>query len=258
MEDYVTELACAKRAAREAGKILMDRYGKVKARYKRDRSLVTEADVASEARIKEILKEEFPDHSFLAEESGFEDNGSDHTWVIDPLDGTTNYSFMNPFFNVSIGLSRGNDPVLGVVYSPFQDELFHAVKGNGAYMNEERIHVSGVSNLEDSLVCFCHAPDRDSIERVGKLFTRLKLISDKTRQVGAAALELSYVACGRAEVFFVLKHKPWDVAAGAVIVTEAGGTVTDINGKNFNLDSIDIVASNGLVHDRLLELLSKD
>jgi len=249
------EMEVAQAAAHEAGKILMDNYGKVSARFKPDRSIVTDADIKSEETIKGILKKEFPDHSFLGEESGIEDKGSEYTWVVDPLDGTTNYSIKNPFFNVSIALAKGGQSVLGVVYYPFQEELFYAETGKGAYLNDERIHVSNVSRIRDSFVSFCHGHDAQTVERMVPIFRRIKLLTEHLRQIGASALELSYVACGRTGCFFQLKMNPWDVAAGSLIVSEAGGKVTDIVGAPYTLKSRDLVASNGLLHEELLGLL---
>ena len=256
MTDYSRELETAIDAARKAGDILMKHYGKVTVRYKSDGSLVTDADIESEKRIKDILGEKFPDYSLLGEESGRMDKASEYTWVIDPLDGTTNYSIQNPFFNVSIALARGDDPVLGVVYYPFQDELFHAVKDGGAYLNNERIKVSE-RDIRDSVICFCHAHDREAVKTVYEIFRRIKQVNCNLRQIGAAALELSYVACGRVGAFFTINLKPWDVAAGAVIVKEAGGRVTDFRRNPFTLKAKDILASNGRMHEDLLGLINQ-
>ena len=255
VKNRTEELDAAKNAAKEAGKILMENYGKVAPRFKKDRSIVTDADIASEERIKEMLSARFPTYSFLAEESGLEDRGSEYEWVIDPLDGTTNYSIRNPFFNVSIALAKNGLPVLGVVYYPFQDELFHAVEGGGAYMNGVKIAVSKTSALRDAFVCFCNAHDPETVKRAVSAYARIKPVTDRLRQVGAGALELAYVGAGRADAYYMLKQNPWDVAAGTLIVKEAGGTVSDIEGKPFSMRSRDAVASNGPLHKELLGLL---
>ncbi|MFZ2456167.1 MAG: inositol monophosphatase family protein [Candidatus Altiarchaeia archaeon] len=249
------ELKAAKEAAYESGKILMANYGRVSVRYKKDRSIVTDSDLASEKLIKEALKKEFPEYSFLAEESGLEDTGSEYEWVIDPLDGTTNYSIRNPFFNVSIALAKNDVPVLGVVYYPFQDELFHAVDGMGAYLNDQKIRVSAKASIRDAFVCFCHGHDPETVNKAIIAYSKIKPVTDRMRQIGASELELSYLGCGRVDAFFMLKQNPWDIASGTLIVREAGGIVSDIDGKSFNLKSKDAVASNGLVHKELLELL---
>ncbi|MBN2251811.1 MAG: inositol monophosphatase [Candidatus Altiarchaeota archaeon] len=253
--DLSKELDVAVAAARDAGGILMERYGKVSARFKSDHSIVTDADMESEKRIRGILGRDFPAYSFLGEESGMDRKDSEFTWVVDPLDGTTNYSIRNPFFNVSIALAKDQVPVLGVVYYPFQDELFHAVRGAGAFLNGERIHVSWIREMGDAMACFCHGHDAKTVERMAVYFRNFKLATDRFRQIGAAALELSYLACGRIDSFFMLKMNPWDVAAGSLLVSEAGGKVSDAEGNAFTLDSRDLVASNLLLHDQVLGLL---
>ncbi len=251
------ELETAIKAAREAGKILLAYYGKVTPRYKKDRSIVTDADLASEKLIKDILKKEFPGYSFLAEESGLEDNHSEYEWVIDPLDGTTNYSIKNPFYNVSIALAKNDSPVLGVVYYPFQDELFYATEDGGAYLNGEKIQVSTTGSMRDAFICFCHGHDQKTVKKATDAYAKIKPLTDRLRQIGASELELSYLGCGRVDAFYMLAQNPWDVASGTLIVREARGRVTDIDGKPFNLKSMDAVASNGLVHKELLELLKQ-
>jgi myo-inositol-1(or 4)-monophosphatase len=251
------ELAAAKNAARKAGEILTANYGKVIPRFKKDRSLVTDSDIASEKLIKDLLRKEFPSYSFLAEESGLEDNRSEYEWVIDPLDGTTNYSIQNPFFNVSIALAKDDVPVLGVVYYPFQDELFHAVEGMGAYLNDRKILVSATKNVRDAFVCFCHGHDPKTVNRATCAYSKIKKVTNHLRQIGASELELSYVGAGRVDAFYMLKQNPWDVASGTLIVREAGGIVSDIDGKPFTLKSKDAVASNGSVHKELLALLQE-
>lgn len=249
------ELDVAKKAALEGGKILMEDYGKVSIRYKEDRSIATEADVASEKKIKSILKGEFPSYSLLGEEFGLEKGISDYMWVIDPLDGTTNYCMRNPFFGVSIALVYKNEPLIGVVYYPAMDETFYAEKGEGAYLNNERIFVSSVTEIRDSMITFCHGRDQNSLKEMINIFGKLKLINNKVRQIGAAALELCYVACGRVDSFFMVGVNPWDIAAGVVIVKEAKGKVSDFEAKPFNMGSKDILASNGKIHERLLKLI---
>ena len=249
------ELKTAAKAAKAAGEILLKHYGKIHVRYKKDLSFVTEADVLSEKKIKSILEKEFPEYSVLGEESGLTEKCSEYTWIIDPLDGTTNYAILDPFYNVSIALAKGPNPVLGVVYYPAQDELYHAVKGRGAYMNGKRIHASKKRDMVTSFISFCHSRDSATTERINKIFPRLKRASDHVRQIGAAELELAYVGAGRIEAFMMLKQNPWDVASGSLIVKEAGGRATDINGKPFNLESRDLVASNGLLHNKLLKII---
>jgi myo-inositol-1(or 4)-monophosphatase len=248
-------MKAAIRVAEEAGKLLVSRYGRVTTRYKKDRSLVTDADLESEQLIKSVLKVEFPDYSFLGEESGLEDFDSDYIWAVDPLDGTTNYMIRNPFFGVSIGLVYRGNPVLGVVFYPYQDELFTAEKGKSAFLNGKKIGVSKKERLEDSVVSFCNNRSEASIRRMADIFLDVKLVTNKFRQFGAGALELGYVASGRTESFIMPDTNLWDIAAGTIIVREAGGRVTDFEGNPYSKESKDIAASNGRVHEQLLEIL---
>lgn len=255
MIDTSDEMKTATKAAKVAGKILMAHYGRIKVEYKADRSIVTEADRESEKVIKTQLETEFPDYSFLGEESGLDEKASDYTWVVDPLDGTTNYTIRDPFFNVSIGLTYKTEPILGVVYYPIEDELFQAEKNKGAFLNNKRIKVSNKDKVENSVVTFCHNRNEASIRRMGEIFVAVKLVTNRFRQIGAGGLELSYVACGRTESFMMPDANSWDVVAGAIIVKEAGGKVTDFQGKPYTMESLDVLASNGRVHEELLKIL---
>jgi len=256
--DMERELKAARSAARGAGKILMKYYGKVGAEKKADGTLVTKADKESEAFIKKKLSEAFPQYSFLGEETGHDDRKSEYTWIVDPLDGTTNYSIKNPFFNVSIALVKGNEPVLGVVYCPFQKEMFTAVKGGGAYLNDARICVSRQSDMRKSSVAFCHAwGDQETIDRVTLVFHGFKSVISTFRQMGAAALELAYVAAGRIEAFVHLDLKPWDVAAGVLLIREAGGKVTDFSDREYTMDLSELAATNGHVHASVLKTIKR-
>jgi myo-inositol-1(or 4)-monophosphatase len=241
--------------AKEAGKLLMSRYGRVNVRYKKDRSLVTEADVESEQLIKTVLEGKFPDYSFLGEESGLEEVESDYLWAVDPLDGTTNYMIRNPFFDVSIGLIYNSNPILGVVYYPYEDELFTAEKGEGAFLNGEKIGVSKMNRLEDSVGSFCNNRSEAAIRRMAPIFIDVKLVTNKFRQLGAGGLELGYVACGRTDSFMMPDTNLWDVAAGTIVVREAGGRVTDFEGNPYSIESPDILATNGGIHEEMLGIL---
>ncbi len=254
--NFSNELVVATRAAFAAGGVLMANYGSAVTSYKEDRSLVTDADVKSEESVRSILSREFPDHSILGEESGLEDKGSDYLWIVDPLDGTTNYTIKNPFFDVSIGLNYKKDHVLGVVYYPVANELFQAEKGEGAYLNGRPLKVSERDRIEDSVITFCNNRSQEAIRRMAKIFSAIKPVTNKFRQLGAGGLELSYVASGRTDAFIMPEVNSWDVAAGTVLVREAGGRVTDFEGKPYKLESNDILASNGKIHDKMLELLS--
>ena len=251
----MNELDTAISAIEKAGRIVMDYYGKATASYKSDRSLVTRADTESERAIKSILLKKFPNYPILGEETGRTGEESDYLWIVDPLDGTTNYTFQNHFLDISTALSYRGDPILGVVLYPPQNELFHAEKGKGAHLNNAKITVSNTRQINDSILTFCHGRDQDSVKRMISAFAKLKVINNKVRQLGAAALELCYVACGRVDAFFMTGMKPWDVAAGTIILREAGGRATDFHGDNFNMDSHDILGSNGIIHHDLVDML---
>jgi myo-inositol-1(or 4)-monophosphatase len=250
------ELDVAIEAVKEAGAIVKRYYGKVDASYKADKSLTTKADVESEETIRNLLQKRFPNYPILGEETGRTGEESDYLWIVDPLDGTTNYSFQNPFFDISLALTYKHNPIIGVVLYPSQNELFYAEKGKGAHLNEAVISVSKANHVEDSIITFCHGRDQESVKRVIKAFSRLKVINNKVRQLGAAALELCYVACGRTDVFLMVGINAWDVAAGAIILKEAGGNVTDFNGRNFDMESKDILGTNAMLQQKLLGLLN--
>ena len=251
----MSELETAIRAIEKAGRIVRKYYGKAAVTYKSDNSLVTKADSESERAIKAILQKEFPDYPILGEETGRTGEESDYLWVVDPLDGTTNYTFRNPWYDISVALTCKGNPILGVVLYPPQDELFWAEKGGGAHLNNERITVSDTEEIDRAIVTFCHGRDQDSVRRMINAFSKLKVINNKVRQLGAPALDLCYVACGRVDVFYMIGMHPWDVAAGAIILREAGGKVTDFSDHNFDLNSSDILGSNGRMHDNLLNIL---
>lgn len=250
-------LDCAVQAAREAGTLQKERYGTAfTIALKGEVDLVTEVDRASEAMIVSLLKDEFPDHNILAEENEYEHLDSPCTWIIDPLDGTTNYAHGFPWFAISIALEIGGVVTMGVIYQPLLDEMFTAVKGHGAFLNGRHIHVSDRQPLKSSLLATGFPYDRtmDNENNIGN-FTRLTMASRGVRRAGAAALDLAYVAAGRLDGFWECKLKPWDVAAGALLVEEAGGRVTNYFGEEYSIHDHRIVASNGLLHDEIVGLL---
>ncbi|MEM4268304.1 MAG: inositol monophosphatase family protein [Candidatus Woesearchaeota archaeon] len=250
------ELKTAIYSARQAGRILLKHYGKVSHEYKADKSFVTRADREAEQKIKEILMKKFPNHSFLGEETGSHGK-SDYVWVVDPLDGTTNFIMMNPFFNTSIALFHNNKPILGVVYNPLTKEMFYAQHGKGAFLNNTRIHISNRANFEETILTFCHNKDKNNISRFLKTYSTIKPVNHNIRQLGAAALELCYVAAGRIDAFFMFGANPWDVGAGSVIAREAGAKVTDFENREFSLSSHDIIATNPELLGKLLAVINK-
>ncbi|AFM24004.1 inositol monophosphatase family protein [Desulfomonile tiedjei] len=220
--------------------------------------IVTDADHASEDFILGEIRKRFPEHDILTEETITEKKGSDWLWVVDPLDGTVNFSHGYPAFCVSIALMQNETIVLGAVYDPLRQETFSAIRGQGAFMNGNRIQVSTAETLSRSLVATGFPYDRaySPINNVAE-FNQIVTKVQGMRRGGSAALDLSYVACGRLDGFWELKLKPWDMAAGILLVEEAGGIITDRYGKPTSVYTNNIVASNSRIHPLLLELLAK-
>jgi myo-inositol-1(or 4)-monophosphatase len=249
--------------AREAGEILMRAYGNVERggiAYKGWRNLVTETDVAVEEHLARRISERFPEHGILGEERVSRvpgGRGAAHRWVIDPLDGTTNFVHAHPMFCVSIGVEVDGEGVLGVVFAPYLEEMFTAERGKGAWLNGSRCSVSGETDLSHALLASGFAYRQDELANTNlENWSRLSLVARGLRRCGAAALDLAYVACGRYDGFWELYLSPWDVAAGAVLVREAGGRVTDLSGGNGWPDGHEILATNGALHEALRERLS--
>lgn len=254
-------LSVAIAAAKSGGEILLDMYGKVETTYKLDQSIVTQADLQSDNKIRKILTKEFPTHSILSEESGKsfgseKGASSEYLWVIDPLDGTTNYITQNPFFGVSIGLLVAQKPFLGAIYFPIQDELFYAKVGAGAYLNDRRIQVESNVSFENAFLSYGNARDIKNRQIIAKIFPKLKIKNNKVRQVGSPALALCFVAVGRFGAFFMPGVNLWDVTAGIVIVQEANGRVTDFLNKPFSINSTSIIAASSTLHSEILPFLT--
>ena len=256
MKDFI---AVAREAALKAGRILRDNiHGIREIIYKGDINLVTEMDMRSERTIVEMLRVAFPDHGIIAEEETKLSNASGYTWIIDPLDGTTNYAHGYPCFAVSIALRHEDDVVLGVVYDPMRDELFSAQKGLGAYLNGKQIKVSQVDTLIKSLLATGFPYDRKMSNKNNmNYFHGLLMASQEVRRDGSAALDLCYVAAGRLDGFWELKLKPWDVAAGSLVVHEAGGMISDLSGNRFDMHDEEILASNGRIHRQMIDILQE-
>jgi myo-inositol-1(or 4)-monophosphatase len=244
-------------AVREAGRYLKSHLGRdVETSYKGAVDLVTPYDLGAQDILVGRLSAAFPGHGFLAEEGLERSGASGCRWVIDPLDGTTNYAHGFPVFSVSAGLECDGRLVLGFVYDPVRDEMFQAEAGRGASLNGAAIRVSTVSELDHSLLATGFPYDvRQSPENNLDHWSRFIVRAQAIRRCGSAALDLAYVASGRFDGFWELKLKPWDVAAGSLIVGEAGGRVTDFAGGPFALASPGLVATNGLVHGEILEVL---
>jgi len=252
-------LTVARNAAFKAGVLLRENiHGVREISYKGDINLVTEMDMRSERAIVGVLRASFPEHGIIAEEETSIRNSSGFTWIIDPLDGTTNYAHGYPCFSVSIALEHEGEIIIGVVYDPMRDELYTARKGQGAFLNGKEIRVSKVDTLIRGLLATGFPYDRKVCDRNNlDYFHDLLMAAQEVRRDGSAALDLCYVALGRFDGYWELKLKPWDVAAGSLIVAEAGGMVTDFSGTRFSIHDNEILASNGKLHQPMVAILGK-
>jgi len=250
-------LQTAVEAAKAAGKLQKERlWSDIAIEFKGEINLVTEVDRACEELIVGMLRERYPDHDILAEENDYASHNAGHKWVIDPLDGTTNYAHGFPWFAVSIALEIDGEVRLGVIYHPMLDELFTVVKGEGALLNGQRLQVSRRQPLKNTLLATGFPYDiATDPENNFAHFRNMHLAARGIRRAGAAALDLAYVAAGRLDGFWEAKLKPWDVAAGSLLVMEAGGRVTGYAGEDYSIYNHRIVASNGAIHDEMLGVL---
>ena len=242
----------AVQAAEEAGKILLAHFGSEKeVSHKGKGNLVTQVDILSEKCIVELLKREYPDHNILSEESNSSTPVAGYTWIIDPLDGTNNYVFGIPFFCTNIALVKDEDILLGVTYDPLRRELFRAERGQGAYLNDSAIHVSKESSLGACLVGldlgYSDERGKELLDITSKLWGHVHCL----RIMGSASLGLAYVACGRVNLYFHRFVYPWDIASGLLLTREAGGEVTDWEGKPATCQDEQIIASNRRLHREL-------
>lgn len=242
----VIKAAVAKRGGR-------DQRFELKGEY----DLVTETDRASEQLIVSRLRAAFPTHSIVAEEGGGQRAASEYTWYVDPLDGTTNFAHGFPVYNVTLALERAGELLCGVIIDPTRDDVFSAEAGGGAYLNGQPIRVSEVATLEDALVA-TGFPSRKRHQNVNvHFYYQLAMLTHGVRRAGAAALDLAYVACGRLDLFWEFSLNPWDMAAGVLLVREAGGRVSGMHGEPFSLRGKHLLADNGLVHDETVALFGE-
>lgn len=244
--------------AREAGQILLEKYGrKINISKKGDINLVTEADLASEKLIIERIHTHFPKHSILAEESGdaIVVGDSKWKWIIDPLDGTTNFAHGYPCFCVTLALEHNGEIVVGVTFDPTRNELFAAEKGGGATLNNKPIHVSETENLCDALLVTGFPYNARERADFAKHFTGFTHKARGIRRDGSAAIDMAYVACGRFDGFWEEGLNAWDVAAGVLLIEESGGRVSYYDGSKFSIYAAPICASNNLIHSEMLEVL---
>lgn len=244
---------------KSAGYLLKDRFTeKHTIDYKGEIDIVTEADRMSERLIVSGIRSNFPDHDILTEESPGISTGSDYRWIIDPLDGTTNYAHGYPVYCISMALEVKGEVRLGIIYNPMLEEMFVAEKGQGVFLNDRPISVSTVEDLKKSLLStgFPYDINQDSNNNISH-FSNMACSAQAIRRAGSAALDMAYVAAGRFDGFWELKLKPWDTAAGWLMIREAGGTVTDMHGGEYHLESPHLLASNGKIHQAMIEVLKR-
>jgi myo-inositol-1(or 4)-monophosphatase len=243
-------------AAKRAGHIIAEHYPMGRnVTQKGFRDLVTETDTAAEAVIIDIIKENFPTHDILSEEAGAISREGGYTWVVDPLDGTTNFAHHHPVFAVSIAVAKGGTPIVGVIHDPLRDETFLAQREAGATLNDHPIRTTPNKTLENAMVATDWGHTNEQREQMLAYLRPTLMGCGTVRSMGSAALALAYVAAGRLDAYFQMKLNPWDVAAGTLLVREAGGRCTTLNGTPHRMNLPDCLATNGHIHDALLDVI---
>src|SRR5579862_5396920 len=244
--------------AREAGALLSKYFERrVAFELKGEHDLVTEADRASESLVVERLRSHFPSHSIVAEEGGGHQGTSEYCWYVDPLDGTTNFAHGFPMYNITMALEQSGELIAGVVFDPEANEMFTSERGSGAYLNNRRIRVSKVDQLENTLVA-TGFPSQKRHQNVNvHFYYQLAMITHGVRRAGSAALDLAYVASGRLDGFWEFGLKPWDMAAGMLLIQEAGGQCSDMRGEPAKLRGAHLLADNGSIHAGMLEIFGE-
>jgi myo-inositol-1(or 4)-monophosphatase len=243
--------------AHEAGTLLRYYFERrVTFEMKGEYDLVTEADKASEKLVVERLKQHFPDHGIVAEEGGGHESQSEYRWYVDPLDGTTNFAHSYPVWNVTLALEKAGELIAGIIFNPNRDELFTCERGAGSFLNGRRIHVSKAKRVADSLLCTGFPNHNRSTNPNIHYFHHLAMSAHGVRRSGSAAIDLAETACGRLDGFWEIGLSPWDMAAGILLVQEAGGVCTDMQGGKHHLKSPHVLTDNGLIHDELIALFA--
>lgn len=254
-------LEFAKDLAMKGGKILKDNFGKLskeKIELKGPHDVVTEIDKNVEHLYAQEIKKAYPGHGIIGEEGTSENPEQEFVWVLDPLDGTKNFSYENPFFCTTICLLQNKEPVASVIYEPITDNLFYATKGGGAFKNGEPVHVSKESDIKNSMLLYCHAADPEAIRQAEHYVVELKIASRDASRLRSAGSEMALVAKGVCEAYLMNKLPLWDLAAGALLVREAGGKATDFSGKEWKPGDPNIVVSNGTkIHQDVLDILHR-
>lgn len=251
LKDFAVNLA------QQAGGLLADKFNQPhEIQYKGEINLVTEADKMSEDLIIAAIIKSYPDHGILSEESPAYNSQAGLRWIVDPLDGTTNYAHGYPVFCVSVALEREGEIVLGVIYDPMREDLFIAERGGGAYLNGKRLNVSATATLSRSLLATGFPYDiRESADNNINHFKLMAMEAQAIRRAGSAALDIAYLACGRFDGFWELRLMPWDMAAACLMVQESGGVISNIAGDRWDIYSTDVLVSNGLIHEQMISVL---
>ena len=258
IKDLQQYLKIAKLASEKAGDFLMKNFrknGPSTYDYKKHREIVTAADKRANDIIVKIIKAKFPGHNIISEEANYKKTNSPLCWYIDPLDGTTNYTAHSPLFSVNIGLTYRDEPVVGVINIPYTKDLCYAIKDKGAFCNNKKIKVSKTKSLKESFIQLCHAYQKHERLTGAKIVRKITGKCRAYRRYGCAGVEHANVAAGRAEAIIIAGSRPWDNLAGALIVREAGGRVTDFNNKDWTVKSKDVLATNGKIHKQLLKII---
>lgn len=244
--------------ARESGALLADFFARrIPYELKGENDLVTEADRTSERLVIERLTKQYPTHAIVAEEGGGHESTSGFRWYVDPLDGTTNFAHSFPCFNVTLALEHEGELIAGVIFDPINEELFTTERGAGAFLNGDRIHVSKVPKLESALVA-TGFPSRKRHQSINiHFYHQLGMATHGVRRCGSAAIDLAFVACGRLDAFWEFGLNPWDMAAGRLLVAEAGGRFSGMHGEPHQLRGPDLLVDNGLIHDEIVELFGE-
>ena len=246
-------LETAVEIARESGALLKDFFARhIPFELKGESDLVTEADRASERLIVNRLTEHYPAHAIVAEEGGGHESASGFRWYVDPLDGTTNFAHSFPCFNVTMALEQAGELIAGVIFDPVNEELFTTERGAGAYLNGARIQVSKVTKLENALVATGFPSRKRHLSVNIHFYHQLGMLTHGVRRCGSAAIDLAFVACGRLDAFWEFGLNPWDLAAGRLLVAEAGGKFSGMRGEPHELRGPDVLVDNGLVHDEIV------
>ncbi len=252
-------LEFAKALVKKGGTILKENFGRLsdaQIHRKGSHDVVTEMDHKIEELYADSIKEAFPAHGIIGEEGTSENIENEYLWILDPLDGTKNYSTENPFFCTTICLLQNKEPIAAVIYEPITHHLFYASKGNGAFKNGNRIYVSKEENIKDSMLLYCHAADEKAIREAERYVVDLKLVARDAARLRSAGCEMALVAKGACEAYLMNKLPLWDLASGALLVSEAGGKATDFNGKNWQPGDQNIIVSNGSkIHEEVIHIL---